>query len=116
MPIEKIEVNSERVYLKHGFDGWRVVHPIKNEDGSTNWFNLLTGGNYGKLLKLAVIVILLLGLCLSYARDISECKKVIERDSAIIHQQAYGISLDGISLDDLKNLTLKEVENEPQDS
>lgn len=24
--------------------GWRVVHPIKNEDGSINWPNLLFGG------------------------------------------------------------------------
>ena len=42
--METIEATQlpadEKVYLKKDFLGWRVVHPIKNEDGSYNWFNV----------------------------------------------------------------------------
>lgn len=46
--IEAAEVPlEEKVYLKKSFDGWRVVHPIRNEDGSMNYPNLLFGGWWG---------------------------------------------------------------------
>lgn len=49
---------EEKVYLKKDFLGWRVVHPSKNIDGSTNWFNMLVGGKR----NLVILIIALLFL------------------------------------------------------
>jgi len=49
---------DERVYLKKGFLGWDVVQPVKNENGTTNWLNLLIGG-WGNLFKLLFILLVI---------------------------------------------------------
>ena len=69
---------NERVYLKKGLFGYRVVHPIKNKDGTTNWINLLIGG-WGNLFKLLFILFIIfcfiygvqemLGSCRDMARN-----------------------------------------------
>jgi hypothetical protein len=46
---------QEKVYLKHDFMGYRVVNPIKNPDGTINWFNLLVGGKRG-LITLIILM------------------------------------------------------------
>ena len=68
----------EGLYVKKGFDGYRVVFPIKNEDGSLNWFNILTGGNWMKVAKLILIVLLVLGMSWSYMRDTRACRDLME--------------------------------------
>ena len=35
---------KEKIYLKKDMFGYRIVHPIKNPDGSINFANLLFGG------------------------------------------------------------------------
>lgn len=47
---------EDKVYMKKDMFGWRVVHPIKNEDGSLNWFNIFTGGSWGNLILIIFIV------------------------------------------------------------
>ena len=42
---------QDKVYLRKGYFGYRVVHPIKNDNGSINWVNLLVGG-WGNLVTL----------------------------------------------------------------
>ena len=40
MDIKKIEIDNETIYLKKSkLFGWGVVYPVKNEDGTTNYFN-----------------------------------------------------------------------------
>jgi hypothetical protein len=73
--IEKIR---EGLYVKKSFDGYRVVYPIKTEDGKVNWFNLFTGGNYWKLIKTIIILLLILGISYSYYRDTKVCMELIE--------------------------------------
>lgn len=53
---------KERVYLRKGRFGYSVVHPRKNEDGTTNWINLLIGGwgNFFKLLFILLVIFLFL--------------------------------------------------------
>ncbi len=59
--IEDITTKSgEKVSLRKGFLGWSVVHPIKNSDGSINWKNLISGGNWYKLLIIGFIVVILI--------------------------------------------------------
>ena len=59
--LEASEIpEGEKVYLKKSFDGWRVVHPIRNEDGSINYPNLIFGGwwNFIKLIFIMLVVLL----------------------------------------------------------
>jgi hypothetical protein len=51
---------SEKVYLKKDIFGWRVIQPWKNEDGTINWFNLLTGGK--KNIAILIFLLVLAGL------------------------------------------------------
>lgn len=75
--IKKIEIENEKVFLKKSFDGWRVVHPYKNEDGSFNWFNFFTGGSYLKLIIIIVIVIIIVGVCYEYQTNLKYCNDFI---------------------------------------
>lgn len=68
--MERIKINNEEVVLKKDFTGWRVVYPIKNQDGSINWKNLLVGGSYWNLLKIGLVVGLILFIVWSYSNDI----------------------------------------------
>lgn len=62
---------EEKVYLKKSrMFGWKVVHPIKNEDGTINWFNLLTGGSWWNWIFIAIIVVVLLGVLYEYNNNI----------------------------------------------
>jgi len=60
--IEASELpENEKIYLRKDWLGWRVVAPVKNEDGSWNWFNLIFGGKknlvvLGFLFLLAVLL------------------------------------------------------------
>jgi len=57
--IEAAQLTLEdKVYLKKDYFGWRVVQPIKNDDGSYNWLNLLVGGARNGLFLLGILLIL----------------------------------------------------------
>ena len=58
--IKWIGIEDERVALKKGLTGWRVVFPIKNEDNTINWKNLLLGGSIWRLIGILVLVLLIL--------------------------------------------------------
>ncbi len=50
---------------------YRLVFPIRNQDGSLNWFNLLTGGSWGNLIIVFAIVLFMVGLVFAYKHDIA---------------------------------------------
>ena len=58
-----------KVFLKKEGDSYRVIHPIKNEDGTLNWFNILTGGSWRNVILVSVIIIILLGLLYEYSSN-----------------------------------------------
>lgn len=62
---------NEKVYLKKDFKGWRVVHPIKNEDGTINLFNIITGGSWWNLIIVGVIVLITLAFLFEYSSNIN---------------------------------------------
>jgi len=64
---------KDKVYLKKDIFGWRVVHPIRNEDGTLNWSNLLFGGKRNLVFLIALLLIASFVLY-AYSHDI----KVIE--------------------------------------
>jgi len=98
--VKKVEVDNEEVYLKKSFDGWRVIHPFKNDDGSINWFNISTGGSYWNLIKVLIIVLFIMVLSWSYFRDIKVCTDFSER----IQEDPVGFCL---------NITSKTTTNKP---
>jgi hypothetical protein len=59
--IEKVSIENETIYLKKGILGWNVINPLKNEDGTTNWKNLLIGGSWIKLILIILFVIFCVG-------------------------------------------------------
>jgi len=72
--VEKIR---DGLYVKKSFDGYRIIYPFTNDDGTKNWFNILTGGNYWKLVKLLLIMLLIAGVTWSYMRDTRTCRELL---------------------------------------
>lgn len=68
--IKKIIVDGNEVFLRKSGNNYRVVHPVRNEDGTFNWFNFITGGSWTNLIIIAVIVFLILGLLYEYSKNI----------------------------------------------
>lgn len=75
---------NEKVYLKKDFLGWRIVHPIRNEDGTINKINLIFGGKRNLAILLGLIIIVLLFTWLHY------------RDVGALQQQYSAMSSDPI--------------------
>ena len=78
-PIIKAEElpEEEIVYLKKGWDGYRVVYPIKNEDGTTNWLNLLCGGK-GNAIRLLIYVLIGIAIYFGVNDLLQQCNVLSE--------------------------------------
>ena len=82
--ITEVEYNNEKIHLKKGFTGWKVVYPIKNEDGSINWKHLITGGSWFNLLFVIIIVVLIL-LCVSeYSKAVTMANECLNQSKILI--------------------------------
>lgn len=55
--IKYIEVDGERIALKKSGKNWRVTYPLKNEDGTFNWKNLLKVNWVTLFLTIAIILL-----------------------------------------------------------
>jgi len=61
--IEAADIpEGDKVYLKKGMFGYRVVEPWKYPDGRKNYFNLLFGGKKNVI----ILIILILGYTMVY--------------------------------------------------
>jgi hypothetical protein len=69
--INKLSIDGEDINLKKDFLGWHIVYPWKNDDGSINWFNFLTGGSWIKLIIVIVFVLLIVGAIYEYTSNIN---------------------------------------------
>ncbi len=65
--MEEVLINGEKHYVRKDLFGWHFIHPIKNEDGSINWKNLLAGGSWFKLGLIILWVILMIGAINEYS-------------------------------------------------
>ena len=72
--IKEIEIEGEKVNMKKDFTGWRIVYPIKDTNGKYLWKNILFGGSYWNILKIAILVGLISFAVYSYRRDIQAVK------------------------------------------
>jgi len=64
---------GEKVYLRKGKFGYRVIHPVNNEDGSKNWVNLLVGG-WGNLFKLLFILFVIFCFIYGSMETMKSCR------------------------------------------
>jgi hypothetical protein len=69
---------DEKIYLKKSFGEWKVVHPIKNDDGTINWFNFLIGGSWFNFILLIISLIILTGLFFEYTSNLEFCNTIIQ--------------------------------------
>ena len=68
---------GDKVYMKKDLFGWRIVQPIHNEDGTLNWFNILTGGTRNLAFTI-LMVVFVLSFFWVYNHDTAEMQKVVE--------------------------------------
>jgi hypothetical protein len=77
--IKKIEIEGETIHLnKSKWFGWGVCYPLKNEDGSWNYFNLITGGSIWKLIFVLVFMAILFGAITEYKANMEICTKAVD--------------------------------------
>ncbi len=70
--MEKVYVDKELIYLKKSTTfGWGVVYPWKNEDGSINWFNMITGGSWVNFFLWLFITLIIIGVIVEYTSNIN---------------------------------------------
>ena len=76
-----IEIDGEKIHLQksnYGFkllDYWRVVSPVKDENGKFNWFNLLLGG-YSNLLFMLMAILFFVLLAIGFNEMFSGCQAI----------------------------------------
>lgn len=92
LKIKKVQVEGEGIYLKNSpLMGWGVVYPWKNEDGSINWFNFLTGGRWSNLVMTIIIVALLVLVTMEYSNNINMFLNCFSDSAQLeICKQAFG--------------------------
>lgn len=73
--IKYIEIEGARIPMKKDFLGWRVVHPIKNEDGTRNYVNLIFGG-YRNLIVLVIYLIIAASTIYGVNEMMASCKNM----------------------------------------
>jgi hypothetical protein len=79
--IRRAYVDGDIVELKKGMFGYRVVHPVKNADGSKNLVNFLVGG-WGNFIAL-LFILLVLGLFFVGFRQVTaSCKELADNPCA----------------------------------
>ena len=66
------------IYAEKDRFGWKIVHPVRNPDGSINWFNLWTGGSWWNVVKVAGVLAIIGFVTWSYFRDINTCLEVMK--------------------------------------
>jgi len=90
---------DDKVYLKKDLFGWRVVQPIRNENGSINWINLLIGG-YRNFFILIILLIIMSFIMFAYNHDITTLQNHysnISKDPWAFCRNMYGDnSADGV--------------------
>ena len=76
--METLTMNGEQLHLKKSkLFGWRVVHPIKDENGKVNTVNLLFGGK-GNLITLIFIMIVMASILVGVNMMMDSCNKFTE--------------------------------------
>jgi hypothetical protein len=74
MQRHKVVLDNKTVFISQNGTDFRIIHPLRNEDGSWNWFNILTGGSWTNVIIVAVAVFIICGLLWEYSSNINLLK------------------------------------------
>lgn len=83
--IYHVYADNELVNLQKDIFGWHVVHPIKKDETqrlsrrNVNWKNLISGGNWYKLIILGIVIFIILGCVYEYSTAISALNECLEK-------------------------------------
>lgn len=94
--MDKIEKIKDDLYIKKGWDGYRVVYPIKKDINlpwsleNTNWTNFF--GQWHFWLKSIVILAIIYFVLQSYIHDTQECRDFIQNISLVCTQYMNSIN------------------------
>ena len=85
----KFEKAAEKLYSKleekdNGYTVYycmRQVYPVLNRDGTINWFNFITGGNFWKLAGAILFIIIVLGFIWEYHINIQAGADCLSREN-----------------------------------
>ena len=109
----KIEIEGEQVYLKKGGLGWKVIYPIKDDNGKIIIKHLLVGGSWWNLIFITIFIFLIIGVAFEYKQNMKTCIDVIEKYNAmqeIVYPEKNKYNKNMFLLLDPINLT--ELDNE----
>jgi len=95
MEFIKKEVNGNTIYLREKKGKYRVVYPIKNEDGSWNWKNMISGGDWWNLVWVTIFIVVALGCIFEYISNIRIGAECLAREATA---NAITNSLGGLPL------------------
>ena len=110
---EKIKID-EGVYLKRDDlfgKNYRLIYPLKNEDGTYNKMNLYTGGSYWNLIKVIILVILMISLPFIYKHDMSSCVEINEK----LYAQCMALDLEGVMEPNVLDINISQWVNKEVD-
>lgn len=80
--IEASELpDNVKVYLKKDWTGWRVVEPIRSQDGKLLWKRILFGTTKERVFLGFILLIIVLGY-LGFQEQINNYKKVMDNPCA----------------------------------
>jgi len=79
--IKEVNVDGETIYLKKDAVGWHTCFPYRNKDGSINWKNLISGGNWIKLFLIIVFVIICIGAMFEVSNIVSVANECIKNQT-----------------------------------
>ena len=77
--IKEVEIEGKKIYLKESFNGWKIVYPIKNADGSINWKHLIAGGSWTNLFLVALFVAVMVGFFFEYNHNLKMCSELMNK-------------------------------------
>lgn len=83
--MAKIEKIRDGLYIKKGWDGYRVVYPFRNDldrpfsfRDNCNWVNVLIGGHWSFMVKLLIFLIAFYFFTQMYLHDTAVCRNYAE--------------------------------------
>ena len=84
MNYKEIELDGEKVYIrKTKFFGWTVIKPAKI-DGRIIWKNLISGGDWKKLIYSVIFVILMIGAIFEYSNAVNIANDCLLNNTKVI--------------------------------
>lgn len=108
--VQWFDIEGTRVPMKKSKLGWRVVSPIKREDGSLHFFNLLTGG-WGSLFITTLIVIILVSQLYLFRAQLEEIESHYEKIAADPIQWCKDVNSGKTNAWEYSDLTISAEEN-----